>query len=612
MVFDQSKLDRLPDKPGVYLMKDRGGQVIYVGKASRLKTRVKQYFGATSDTRYFIALLDSTLADIDVIITTNEKEALILENELIKRHQPRFNVNLKDDKNFLHLRIDTDAEWPKIDIVRRPKADGAKYFGPYHSATKIRQTTKLVERYFGLRNCDDLSFKHRSRPCLQYQIKRCPGPCVLPVERSHYQQQVADVVRFLDGRYEELASKLKDKMVIASSEMRYEDAARYRDQITAVRGCLQDQNMVQLKALDQDVFGLYREGSFLQIAVLFIRSGRLIGSKSYSYERQGVADEDVLSTFANLFYSGGTPVPDEILFPKEPVSSDALVEHLSEIKGRKVTLRKPKRGGARKLADMAFKNAEHSFFLARQDQAMRDGGLVRLKEVLRLQNVPHRIECFDISLFQGTEPVGSKVCFEGGVPKRDRYRKYRIKTVEGTDDYAMMREVLHRRLLRGLKEQDLPHLIVVDGGKGQLNVARAVLEDLEVDGVDLVALAKSRLRQGTVSDSTEASRTSERVFIPGIKDPIHLRPHTNEYRLMTQLRDEAHRFAIEFHRKRRRKAAMKSILDDIPGVGPARKRALLEHFGHPQAIGTASLSDIAGVSGIGHALAREILDRFQS
>jgi len=612
MAFDSTKINRLPERPGVYLMKDSRGNVIYVGKAARLKSRVKQYFGATSDTRYFVPLLEHTLDDLEVIITSNEKEALILENELIKRHQPKFNVNLKDDKNFLHLRINTDADWPRIDIVRRPRSDGAKYFGPYHSATKIRQTTKLVERYFGLRNCDDLSFKHRSRPCLQYQIKRCPAPCVLSVDRGQYHQQVADVVRFLDGRYEELATRLRDKMVSASGEMRYEDAARYRDQITAVRGCLQDQSMVQFKELDQDVFGIYREGSFLQIAVLFIRSGRLIGSKSFSFERQGVANEEVLSTFANLFYSGGTPIPDEILFPHQPTSYEALVEYLAELKGRKVNVRNPRRGSARKLTEMAFKNAEHAFFLSRQDQAMRDGGLVRLKDTLRLQNLPHTIECFDISLFQGAEPVGSKVCFEGGVPKRNKYRKYRIKTVEGTDDYAMMREVLQRRLTRGLSEGDLPQLIVVDGGKGQLNVVRAVFEDLNVQGVDLVALAKSRLSSSASPAEEGGERSSERVFIPGIKEPIYLKPHTNEFRLMTQLRNEAHRFAIEFHRKRRRKSSLKSVLDDIPGVGPSRKKALLGHFGHPQAIASATVSDIASVPGIGDALAQEILDKLQS
>lgn len=607
MPFDpQTDIERLPAEPGCYLMRDADDRVIYVGKAANLRARVRQYFGATSDTRYFVRLLDQFLDRIEVLITSNEKEALILENELIKRHQPRFNVLLKDDKNFLHLRIDERVDWPRIDVVRRPRRDGAKYFGPYHSASKIRSTLKLVERHFKLRNCDDLTFKNRSRPCLQYQIKRCPGPCVLPVDRDEYAQQVGEVVLFLQGRRDELARQLEEKMKAAAAEMAYERAARYRDQLQAVRGSLEEQHLVDLRAIDRDVFGLYREGGFLQVVVLLVRSGKLVGSRAFGFDRQGTPDAEVLSTFCNLFYSGGNPVPHEVLMPVEPDGAAALHERLEELRETRVRLKVPQRGSGKRLLEMAQANAEHAFFQARREEAVRDGGLVRLKKKLSLLNMPYRIECYDISLFQGAQPVASRVVFEGGVPKRSGYRHYKIREVEGTDDFAMMREVLLRRLGRGLEEGDLPDLIVVDGGKGQLNVAVAVFEDLRVTGVDVVGLAKSRVLDGGVGPDGAPVRSAERVFLPGVKDPIVLRSHTDELFLMTHLRDEAHRFAITFHRKLRIGRNFESALDRIPGVGETRRKALLRHFGSLKRLRRATVEQLAEVDGIGARLARTI------
>lgn len=609
MPFDpQTDIERLPAEPGCYLMRDADGEVIYVGKAANLRARVRQYFGATSDTRYFVKLLDRFLDRIDVLITSNEKEALILENELIKRHQPRFNVELKDDKNFLHLRIDDTVDWPRIDVVRRPRRDGAKYFGPYHSASKIRSTLKLVERHFKLRNCDDLSFKNRSRPCLQYQIKRCPGPCVLPVDRADYHQQVAEVVLFLQGRRDELAQQLEAKMKAAAVEMKYERAARYRDQLRAIQGSLEDQQMVDLRAIDRDVFGLYREGGLLQVVILLVRRGRLVGSRAFGFDRQGTPDAEVLSTFCNLFYTAGNPVPHEVLMPVEPDGVDALRERLEDLRETRVALKVPQRGSGRKLLEMAATNAEHAFFQARREEAVRDGGLVRLKKKLRLANLPFRIECYDISLFQGAQAVASRVVFEGGVPKRSAYRHYKIRDVEGTDDFAMMREVLIRRLQRGLAEADLPDLIVVDGGKGQLNVAVAVFEDLAISGVDVVGLAKSRVLDGGFGPDGAVVRSAERVFLPGVKDPIVLRSHTDELFLMTHLRDEAHRFAITFHRKLRVGRNFLSVLDEIPGVGPARRKALLRHFGSLKRLRRADVEALSAVDGIGPQLAATIYD----
>ncbi|MCB9546492.1 MAG: excinuclease ABC subunit UvrC [Myxococcales bacterium] len=607
MPFDPAvDIDRLPVEPGCYLMRAADDEIIYVGKAASLRARVRQYFGSTSDTRFFVGLLDRFLDRIEVIITATEKEALILENELIKRHQPRFNVELKDDKSFLHLRIDESMEWPRIDVVRRPRKDGARYFGPYHSASKIRQTLKLVERYFQLRNCDDLTFKNRSRPCLQYQIKRCPAPCVLAVDRAAYQQQVQAVTLFLQGRHGELAAELERRMWAAAEALDYEGAARFRDQIRAVQGSLEPQQMVGAREVDQDVYGLYREGGFLQVALLQIRRGRMVGSRAFTFEQQGVPDAELLSTIVNLYYSGGAEVPDEVILGVPLEGDAALVERLTELRGRRVALRVPQRGPGRKLLELADRNAEHGFFQARQSEAVRDGGLVRLKNRLRLANLPYRIECFDISLFQGDSAVASRVVFEGGVPRRDRYRHYKIRTVEGTDDFAMMREVLTRRLRRGLEEGDLPDLIVVDGGKGQLGVAVAVFQDLGVEGVDVVGLAKSRVLAGDRPDDAAPERSSERVFVPGLREPFVLKPHTDEYFLLTHLRDEAHRFAITFHRKTRTTKAFTGELDQIPGVGPARKKSLLLAFGSMTRLRRASIDEIAAVDGIGERLAQSI------
>ena len=612
MPFDPAHdLERIPSDPGVYLMKGKDAKVFYVGKAANLKARVRQYFGATTDRRLFVGMLDRLLDDIECLITHTEKEALILENELIKRHQPRFNVELKDDKNFLHLRIDERVDWPRIDVVRRPKRDGARYFGPYHSASRIRETLKLVERHFQLRNCDDLTFRNRSRPCLQHQIERCPAPCVLPASRQDYRESVGQALLFLSGRHSELRKRLEARMHAASERLEFERAAHYRDQIRSITSSLEPQQVVTTHAIDRDVYGLYREGGLLQIAILFVRRGRLVGSRTFDFDEQETPTEEVISTFCNLFYHAGNDVPDEVLVPERPLGCDALTERLVELRGRRVEVRVPQRGAGKRLLDMAERNAEHAFFQAQRSDSARQGTLGRLKKRLALANLPVLAECFDISLFQGAAPVASKVVFEGGMPKRSAYRRYKIREIDGNDDFGMMREVLTRRLSRGLSEQDLPNLVVVDGGKGQLGVALAVLEDLGIEGVDVVALAKSRVLRGDADPGSadgSASRSPERVFLPGRRDPVVLRSHTDELFFMTHLRDEAHRFAITFHRKLRSGASFESLLDGIEGVGPARKRALLRAFGSSKRLAQAAQDEIAAVEGIGPVLARSILE----
>lgn len=609
MAFNpETDLALIPHEPGVYLMKGADGEIFYVGKAANLSKRLSQYFGKTSDTRYFVSLLDRLLDDVQVLITNNETEALILEAELIKRHQPRFNVRLKDGKGFLHVRIDERADWPKLSVVRNVREDGARYFGPYHSASRLRETVKIIERNFQLRSCEDGTFHNRARPCLQYQIKRCSAPCVFPNLEETYRQEVRDVMLFLQGRKQDLVDQLQGKMTEAAEGMDFERAAVLRDRIRAIETSLQPQQVVVQQNIDRDVMGVYREGSLVEIALLFIRGGTLVGSRTFSFEHQESPDEEMLSTFLNLYYNGGHEVPDEVLLPSPAEGQDALAERLTQIRGRKALIKVPQRGPNRRLMEMAEKNAEQAFFQARRSEEVRNKGLERLQKRLRLANYPRVMECYDISLFQGTAPVASRVVFESGVPKRSAYRHYKIRHVEGTDDYAMMREVLLRRLKRGLKESDLPDLIIVDGGKGQLNVAVTVLKDLRIEGVDVVGLAKARVLSGPRDDNKGMERSDERVFKPNVKDPIILRSNTDELFLMARIRDEAHRFAITFHRKLRMGRNFDSILDAVPGVGPWRKKTLLKTFGSIKALKTAPIDEIADVPGIGWTLATDIHD----
>ena len=601
----KSRLDSLPNHAGVYLMKDREGVVIYVGKANRLKQRVRQYFQSSGDTRYFITLLPKLIGDIETITTHNPKEALILENELIKKYQPRFNVLLRDDKSFLHIRIDVKSDWPRLTVVRRPKSDGARYFGPYHSASKLRATLKLAEKYFQLRTCDDTNFRNRSRPCLAYQIKRCSAPCVYDVSRSAYAQRVEDVLLFLSGRLNSLVSRLELQMQTAAAELAFEDAARYRDQIIAVKDSLQKQSIVRHVQRNQDVWGLYREGSQISITLLTVRSGRVATTKNFSFDKQGQETDTLLSTACNLYYHDQAEVPDEVILPVPIEDMAVLSEVLSESHSRSVKFLAPQRGAKKKLSDLAMLNAEHAFFQDQQGQERKQRMLLRIQDLYRLNNLPEWIICVDISLFQGGEAVGSSVCFCNGEPYRKRYRRYKIRDVDGTDDFAMMREVLSRLLTRSQKEDQLPNLLVVDGGRGQLNVALSVVADLGLDTIDVVSLAKSRVVE-------ENQRSAERVFIKSSKSPFPLSPHTDEYRLLTHLRDEAHRFAIEYHRKLRTKRNFRGALAQIPGIGTTKEKRLLRHFGSARAVEKADYDELCAAPGIGPSLAKVIWAHFHS
>ena len=628
----QQKLAALPGQPGVYLMKDRAGEVVYVGKARNLRARVHQYFQErSSDTRAFIPFLEDLLGDVEVMITPSEKDALLLENELVKRHQPRFNVKLRDDKNFISLRLRADQPYPRLEVVRRMKKDGARYFGPYASASSIRETLSVVNRHFQLRTCTDQVMANRRRPCLQYQIKRCPAPCVYDVPQDDYQRSVGEVTLFLEGKADELLDGLRVRMKDASAGLQFERAAQLRDQVGAIERSLEKQRTVFAGLLDQDVLGLHREGALLELQLLFFRGGRLSGGRSFNFARQEFPTDELVASFLDQYYGEGAFIPKEVLLPLGIEGREPLEVFLSDKKGERVRVLVPERGEKMRLLDMARENAAHNFAERQRTRKDKAETLERLQQRLRLPRLPRRIECFDISTFQGQLTVGSQVVFIDGEPDKSKYRLFKVRGDAAGDDFASMFQVLTRRLAKA----ELPDLLVVDGGKGQLNVARAACRELGLE-VPLAGLAKSRViedeagfaaRQdyqpaeawGVAADSAASrarrggrfvkdriERSPERVFLPGQKNPVVLRQDTGELFLLARLRDEAHRFAITFHRKLRLERNFKSILEEIPGIGEKRKRALLDRFGSLKRIRAAAPADIAGVEGFNEELVRRV------
>ncbi|MCE9666832.1 excinuclease ABC subunit UvrC [Myxococcus stipitatus] len=600
----QEKLDALPTEPGVYLMKDRRGQIIYVGKAVNLRSRVRSYFTRTGDTRVFVSLLDELLGDLETVLVHNEKEALLLENELIKKHKPRFNVLLKDDKQFISLRLDRTQPYPRLEVVRKYERDGARYFGPYSSAGAIRETLRIINRYFRLRTCTDHVLANRKRPCLLYQIGRCPAPCVYPVPEEDYRRSVDEVVMFLEGKANELVEGLRLRMKRASMDLKFEEAARVRDQLQAIERSLERQKIATTDFKDQDVFAFHREADRILFYVLWVRQGRINGGQAFPFGSQEFPDAELLASFVNLYYDQGSFVPEEVLLPLEPDDgTQGLEALLSERKGERVRVLVPKRGEKHDLVLMGAKNAEQAFLERRRTKDETDQVLSRLQQRLNLRNFPRRMECFDISHFQGSAIVASQVAVTDGEADKSRYRKYKIKTLEKQDDFASMYEVVTRRLKRGVEEGDLPDLLVIDGGKGQLASAQAAMKDVGVTTVDVVGLAKSRDLEVFDRDAERAS-SPERVFVMGRKDPIVLAQNSAELFMLTRMRDEAHRFAITFQKSVLRKSRVRSALEDIPGVGEVRRKALLRHFGSLKRVGEASIEELAEV--VGPAVAERV------
>lgn len=604
--FDiDARLETIAHEPGCYIMRDRRGRIIYIGKAKDLNLRVRNYFQPSGDPRPFVRWLPTVLGEIETIITANEKEALILENNLIKKHKPRFNVRLKDDKNFLSLRINTDEKWPRV-ITQRNRQQGAgRHFGPYHSASAIRSTLNVINKYFMLRTCPDHVLRNRTRPCLQYQIKRCPAPCVFEIERDEYMRDVEEAIMFLEGRGEELLSRLRQQMETASQDLEYEQAARYRDQIAAIETVLQRQQAVGDRQIDRDAFGYFRKADRLTIQVVMVRKGRMTGARAFSYTDQEFPDQEILSSFLNLYYNAGNQIPREVLLPRQLDDGEAhsFEQLLSELAGHRVYVKTPKRGAKKALVDTANTNAEHSFQQEHAHEERVRDLLEKLQRRLQLSNLPRHIECYDVSNFQGRQIVGSRVVFIDSEPDKSLYRRYKMRLQKGQDDFGSLREMLDRRFQKVASgDDDGPDLAVIDGGKGQLGQALAVLEDLGVHDVDVVALAKSRTHK-TGFDDREITHSAERVFLRGRKNPVILKKNSAELYLLQRLRDEAHDFAINYHKTLRRKQSLRSSLNEIPGVGPRTKRDLLRHFGSLKRIKQASIDDLLEVDGVGPSTA---------
>jgi len=646
----KKKIDELPAEPGCYLMRDREGAVVYVGKAASLRARVRSYFDRGGDDRLFVPLLDEVLGDIEVIVTRSEKEAVLLENELIKKHKPRFNVRLRDDKDFIVLRLDERHPYPRLEVTRarQRKDDGALYFGPYSSAGSIRETLRVVNRWFQLRTCSDHVFDHRKRPCILHQIHRCPAPCVYEVPEEEYRESVEDAVAFLEGKESELLPRLRTRMREAAAALRFEEAGRLRDQIQAVDRSLEKQRVLMEDQADRDVVGLHREGPDLVLQILSMRAGRLQESRAWPVAGTEFPGDELVSSFLALYYERVTP-PEEVLVPLWPANAEALAEVLSERRGRRVRLLAPQRGAKLDLLEVARRNAELSFRGWREEGERREEALAALTRALHLAREPRWMECYDISTFQGSLAVGSGVSVRDGQPDKANYRRYKVRGVPGQDDFAMLHEVLSRRLKRALAEGSMPDLIVVDGGKGQLAAALAAAHDLGiatrpapgnpgVPFVQMVGLAKSRTLDPAALGTSrvvgrrasagaglaaaaeradrgylaESARSPERVFVPNRKDPIVLRQNSAELFALVRLRDEAHRFAIEFHRKLRRTRNLESVLEEIPGIGAGLRKALLRRLGSLKRIREASVEEMSLVPGLGPARARLVYDFFHA
>ncbi|MBM2837474.1 MAG: UvrABC system protein [Deltaproteobacteria bacterium] len=583
----KQKIKALPDLPGVYIMKNEKGHVIYVGKAKSLRKRVASYFLKTAGQSTKTVSLVSHISDIDYMVTSSEVEALILENNLIKRHRPRYNVILRDDKNYPYLRLSSE-EYPKLTVVRGIKKDKAWYFGPYTSATSMRETLRLIRRVFPIRACSDEAFRGRKRPCLNYQIGRCLAPCVGFVSKEEYEGIVNDIRMFLEGKNRELARALGRKMAEASEMLDFESAAKIRDRINAVKKVLERQSITSGKLIDQDYLAVARKGDEAQAMVLFVRGGSVIGSKSFPFPKVGESSEaDILTSFITQFYSDEKFIPEEVVVSVD-VDDKALIETwLTERKGKTVKIIRPVRGERVKVLEMAIKNAE----LALKDRlGIEETGIKNLdglKDALHLKNLPQRIEAFDISNIGGKEAVASMVVFENGRPKKSDYRHFRIKTVEGANDYGMMAEVLLRRYGRLVSEgEKLPDLIMVDGGKGQLNVAVSVAKELKLEGVDIISLAKER------------GEATDRVFVPNVKEAKLMPKDSPVLHLLQYIRDESHRFAITHHKKLRGKNMKKTVLLDIPGIGEAKAKAILKQVGSLDKIKEADKEALSKVKGI--------------
>lgn len=592
----REKLISLPETPGVYLMKDHKGAVIYVGKALSLKDRVKSYFQKSTTLTARIENMVRHIADIEWIVTESELEALILENNLIKKYRPRYNVILRDDKNYPFLRLYVEDRFPRIEVVRRIKQDNAVYFGPYVPVHAMRETLKLLKKVFPLATCKlDLNKKY-DRPCIEYEIGRCSGPCVGTVSESDYKKIVRDVRLFLEGKDRELMRSLKNRMNEESEKLNFEKAANIRDSIYMIEMVLERQRIVSAETGDTDVIGLAREGTYAALQILFFRGGMLVSRKGIFYDKASdITDEEILLSFIEQFYSRDVLIPSEILIHVKISDKELLEKWLSERKKAGVSITQPIRGKKSGMLRLAVENAIEAIKSHGRKMEERERGVAELRELLNLSVIPDRIEAFDISNISGTNAAGSMVVWKNGKLIKDEYRHFRIKTVTGADDFAMMGEVVQRRYSRVLEEgTELPDLIVIDGGKGQLNSAIRALEDTGIRDIKIIGLAKAKEEKG------------DRVFLPDSQEAIELDMTSPATHLLQRIRDEAHRFAVSHHRKLRGKEVMLSELDKIKGVGRARKLALLKYFGSVEELRNSDVDTLMKAPGMTESVAEEV------
>jgi len=578
--------------PGVYQMLARK-KVLYVGKARDLRKRLAQYAHYSGSAHSKTAVMLSHVRRVETILTTTEKEALILEASLIKKHRPRYNVILRDDKNYPLIKVTTSEQWPRLLITRRRLRDGNRYFGPYSSTSAMRASLKLLYSMFPLRRCKTV--RDRGRPCLNFQMKRCLAPCAGLVDQATYQTMVEEILFILEGKSRQVINRLTDKMRTAARELQFERAALYRDQIRSLRKTLERQIVVADHQMDQDVFGLAREGASVGIAILFVRSGMISGAQTFFITDPIGEDDRILRETIIQYYSAQRQPPCELLLPLAPEDGYLVQDRLGELRDAPVKLVVPQRGKRMQLMRMASDNAGQIFAERSRKRKAWDTLAASLQKKLKLRNRPDTIECLDISNLAGKQPVGSLVCFVEGEKEKSRFRHYRIRLKDEPDDYAMMDEVLRRRMETGLNKSNLPDMLLLDGGKGQLNIAVNVLAEFDLlNRIDMVAIAKEKQEEG------------EKLFRPGRKNPILLPAHSPALLYLMRIRDESHRFGITFHRRLRNKETLHSKLDNLQGVGEKRKKLMLKTLGSFKRIMDATTDELTAVPGIGSKLAESI------
>jgi len=597
-----------PKRPGVYLMRDAKAEVIYVGKAKDLRARVRTYF-AGGDGRSQIEFLLRRVCSIEKIVTEDENQAFVLERDLITKHKPRYNIRLKDDKAYLSVRIDENANWPRLELVRRIQNDGARYFGPYSFGYELKQILEIIKKVVPLRTCTDTVFFNRQRPCLEYQIKRCAGPCCLAVDKEQYRGWIKQAIAILEGKSDALHRSIAAKMEQASAELRFEEAADFRDKLNLLDNLRSGNRIMSSRGEDRDVFGLYREERLATVSVLMMRAGRICDSVNFSFSEVEISDQEVLESVLEQYYSAGREVPAEILLPFEFENLSFIQNQLNSRAEIKIEILAPKKGSKFRLIGLANLNAKEQF-IGRFDSEARYREISQsIAKAFKLKQIPRKVECVDISNFQGSDIVGAVISFFDGEPDKNSYKRYKISFQDKPNDFAAIYEVVFRRLKRGKLEEELPDLLVIDGGPQQLAKALDARRDAEVE-LDIISLAKMRTESNL--KSSKVSKEPERIYFEGSDLAVRLEDGSEVTRFFQRLRDEAHRFVITFHREKRSKRVFSSALDGISGLGPDKRRRILKTFGSLEAVAKASADELAKAGRMPRSLGEKVLRLLKS